>query len=143
MGKSAGVVAVAAPRNFGPPPQRWASRIAVVVSAEEQRVVAAQWPASAGHNHLSPPPLDAFNCPRGVQKVGFTADVGELITPRLPVHAPQRFGFGAMPVGTTTLRYPNARFRGARLFGHASENSRPLQRGVKPTFSRLNPSVQT
>jgi len=38
------------------------------------------------------------------------------ITRRMPVHLHLRFGIGATPIRATTLRYPNARFRGDRLF---------------------------
>jgi hypothetical protein len=40
------------------------------------------------------------------------------ITPRMPVHPHLRFGIGAMPIRAITLRYPNARFRGDRLFSN-------------------------
>jgi hypothetical protein len=34
----------------------------------------------------------------------------------IPLHPHQRFGIGAMPTRTITLRYPNARFRGNQWF---------------------------
>jgi hypothetical protein len=40
------------------------------------------------------------------------------ITRHMPVHPRQRFGIGAMPIRAITLRYPNARFRGGKLFSN-------------------------
>jgi hypothetical protein len=42
------------------------------------------------------------------------------ITPRMRVR--QRFGIGAMLIRVITLRYPNARFRGDRLFSSQVRN---------------------
>ena len=36
----------------------------------------------------------------------------------MPVHPHLRFGIGAMPIRATTLRYPNAPFRGDQLFSN-------------------------
>jgi hypothetical protein len=44
------------------------------------------------------------------------------ITSRMPVHPHLRFGIGAMPTRATTLTYPNARFRGGKLFSNAWAN---------------------
>ena len=41
------------------------------------------------------------------------------ITRPMPVHPRQRFGIGATPIRATTLTYPNARFRGGKLFSSA------------------------
>jgi hypothetical protein len=41
------------------------------------------------------------------------------ITRRMPVHSRQRFGIGAMPIRAITLRYPNARFLGDKLFSNS------------------------
>ena len=41
------------------------------------------------------------------------------ITRRMPVYPGQRFGIGATPIRATTLTYPNARFRGGKLFSSA------------------------
>jgi hypothetical protein len=40
------------------------------------------------------------------------------ITPLMLVHPRRLFGIGAMPIRVTTLRYPNARFRGDKLFSN-------------------------
>lgn len=50
----------------------------------------------------------------------------------MPVHPRQPFGIGATPIRATTLTYPNARFRGSKLFSSAWVEPRPLRRGVKP-----------
>jgi hypothetical protein len=41
-----------------------------------------------------------------------------MITPLIPVRLGLRFGIGATPIGATTLRYPNARFRGKKLLNN-------------------------
>ena len=44
------------------------------------------------------------------------------ITPLMPVPLDLRFGIGAIPIRATTLRYPNARFPGEKLFSNGLEN---------------------
>ena len=44
------------------------------------------------------------------------------ITPLMPVPLDRRFGIGAIPIRATTLRYPNARFPGEKLFSNGLEN---------------------
>jgi hypothetical protein len=44
-----------------------------------------------------------------------------MITSRMPVHPHQRFGIGAMPIRAITLRYPNARFLGDKLFSNSKK----------------------
>jgi hypothetical protein len=41
------------------------------------------------------------------------------ITRRMPVHPHLRFGIGATLIRATTRTYPNARFRGGKLFSNA------------------------
>src|SRR5215469_16762299 len=41
-----------------------------------------------------------------------------MITRHMPGHPHPPFGIGAMPIRATTLRYPNAPFRGDRLFSN-------------------------
>ena len=43
------------------------------------------------------------------------------ITPLMPVRLDLRFGIGAIPIRATTLRYPNARFPGEKLFSNGLE----------------------
>jgi len=57
------------------------------------------------------------------------------ITRRLPVHPRLRFGIGATPIRAITLRYPNARFRGDRLFSKRA--AKPL-----PTSLRRKAVIQ-
>jgi hypothetical protein len=57
------------------------------------------------------------------------------ITRRMPVHLHLRFGIGATPIRATTLRYPNARFRGDRLFSKRA--AKPL-----PTSLRRKAVIQ-
>jgi hypothetical protein len=40
----------------------------------------------------------------------------------MPVRPHLRFGIGAMPIRAITLRYPNARFRGDKLFSSQARN---------------------
>ena len=49
------------------------------------------------------------------------------ITRRMPVHPHLRFGIGAMPIRATTLRSPNARFPGDKLFSNLGRNPRPFR----------------
>jgi hypothetical protein len=49
------------------------------------------------------------------------------ITPLMLVHPRRLFGIGAMPIRVTTLRYPNARFRGDKLFNNQVGKPRPLR----------------
>lgn len=42
-----------------------------------------------------------------------------LVTLPMPGHPDPRFGIGAIPIKGITLRCPNARFRGERLFNKA------------------------
>jgi hypothetical protein len=44
-----------------------------------------------------------------------------MVTPPMPGHPHPRFGIGAIPIRGITLRYPNARFRGEKLFSNVSE----------------------
>ena len=44
------------------------------------------------------------------------------ITPRIPVHRQLRFGTGAILIRAITLRYPNARFHGDKLFSSQVRN---------------------
>src|ERR1700756_5479151 len=60
------------------------------------------------------------------------------ITRRLPVHPRLRFGIGATPIRAITLRYPNARFRGDKLFSSQVRNPRLYRGGVKPLCGLLN-----
>src|SRR5215469_17845921 len=55
------------------------------------------------------------------------------IRTRRPPHL--RFGIGAIPIKATTLRYPNARFRGERLFSNVYQNPCPAW----PGLSRYSP----
>jgi hypothetical protein len=41
-----------------------------------------------------------------------------MVTPPTPEHPAPRFGIGAIPIRGITLRYPNARFRGNKLFSN-------------------------
>ena len=50
------------------------------------------------------------------------------ITSLMPVHPRRLFGIGAMPIRVTTLRYPNARFRGDKLFNNQVGKPRPASR---------------
>jgi hypothetical protein len=47
-----------------------------------------------------------------------------MVTPPMPVHPHPRFGIGAIPIRGITLRYPNARSRGDKLF--SKERGLPL-----------------
>jgi hypothetical protein len=60
------------------------------------------------------------------------------ITRRLPVHPRLRFGIGATPIRAITLRYPNARFRGDKLFSSRVRNFARNRGGVKPLCGLLN-----
>jgi hypothetical protein len=44
------------------------------------------------------------------------------ITRPMPVHPRLRFGIGATPIRAITLRYPNVRFRGDKLFSSQVRN---------------------
>jgi len=63
------------------------------------------------------------------------------ITSLMPVHPRRLFGIGAMPIRVTTLRYPNARFRGDKLFNNQVGSLAPLRGGMKRSSSPLNDSV--
>ena len=43
--------------------------------------------------------------------------------PLMPVHPRLRFGIGAMPIRAITLRSPNARFLGDKLFSNSRKSS--------------------
>src|SRR5580704_7985287 len=55
------------------------------------------------------------------------------ITSLMPVHPRRLFGIGAMPIRVTTLRYPNARFRGDKLF-----NNQVGKRNVDVQWGTIN-----
>jgi hypothetical protein len=61
------------------------------------------------------------------------------ITRRMPVHPRQRFGIGAMPIRAITLRYPNARFLGDKLFS----NSRKVLARLAGRETVIQPSDST
>jgi hypothetical protein len=44
-----------------------------------------------------------------------------MVTTPMPVHPHLRFGIGVIPIRGITLRYPNARFRGNKLFSDEPE----------------------
>ena len=44
-----------------------------------------------------------------------------MVTPPMPVHPHPRFGIGAIPIRGITRRYPNARYRGDKLFSDEPE----------------------
>ena len=50
------------------------------------------------------------------------------ITPLMRVRLDLRFGIGAIPIRATTLRYPNARSPGAKLFSDGLETLAPVLR---------------
>jgi hypothetical protein len=43
------------------------------------------------------------------------------VTPPMPGHPHPRFGIGVIPIRGITLRYPNARYRGDKLFSDEPE----------------------
>ena len=51
------------------------------------------------------------------------------ITHRMRVR--QQFGIGAMPIRAITLRYPNARFRGDRLFSNGWAKPRRFPEAIQ------------
>jgi hypothetical protein len=44
-----------------------------------------------------------------------------MVTPLMLTHPHPRFGIGVIPIKGITLRYPNARFRGNKLFSDEPE----------------------
>jgi len=46
-----------------------------------------------------------------------------MVTPPMPGHPHPRFGIGAIPIKDITLRYPNARFPGDKLFSKVRQFS--------------------
>jgi len=59
-----------------------------------------------------------------------------MITRLMPVHLHLRFGIGATPIRATTLRSPNARFLGDKLFSNQVGKPRPLCGGGKAGIQR-------
>jgi hypothetical protein len=71
-----------------------------------------------------------------------------MVTPPMPVHPDPRFGIGVIPIRGITLRYPNARSLGDKLFskrvGHAiglpaNRNSPLLTSPCGPPFLARRP----
>ena len=64
------------------------------------------------------------------------------ITPLMPVRLDLRFGIGAIPIRATTLRYPNARFPGEKLFSNGLETLAPVLRPFGDVGSGLTDVLQ-
>jgi len=60
----------------------------------------------------------AYSEERSQRLLTTVAMIMAMITRHMPGHPHPPFGIGAMPIRATTLRYPNAPFRGDRLFSN-------------------------
>ena len=64
------------------------------------------------------------------------------ITPLMPVRLSLRFGIGAIPIRAITLRYPNARFPGEKLFSDGLDTLAAVLRPFGDVGSGLTDVLQ-